>query len=198
MPRRGDEGYTLVELIVATTLMGVVTAVTTLAVVQIYHSFNSTDAEIEAQNQVSATFRKLDKEIRYARSVSDPAPIEGDHYVEYLVNLDDVDTCVQLRLQPSARVLQRREWVKNAVPLAPTAWTTLASLTTSAEPFTVSPADANGLDGFRYQRLRVRFTTTVGLGESASSRVSDITFTALNATADDNSDTCTEARGVDS
>ncbi|GIE26971.1 hypothetical protein Ait01nite_000160 [Actinoplanes italicus] len=198
MRRRDDEGYTLAELIVATTLMGVVTAVTTVAIVQIYRSFNSTDAEIEAQNQVSTAFRTLDKEIRYARSVSDEGVVDGDHYVEYLVNLDDVDTCVQLRLRTSTSELQRRQWVKNAVPLSPTSWTTLASLTTSPKPFQVSAADANALDAFRYQRLRVTFTSKAGLGESASSRVSDITFTALNATADDNAKTCTEARGVDS
>jgi prepilin-type N-terminal cleavage/methylation domain-containing protein len=198
MRPRDDDGYTLAELIVATTLMGVVTAVTTLAIVQIYRSYNSTDAEIEAQTQVTAAFRVLDQEIRYARSISDAAQVDGDYYVEYLVNLDDVDTCVELRLRPSTSELQRRQWPKNAATLSPTAWTTLASLTTSAQPFTVTPADANALDAFRYQRLRVHFTAAVGSGESASSRVTDITFTALNATADDNSGTCTEARGVSS
>lgn len=196
--RRRDDGFTLAELIVATSLMGVVTAVTTVAIVQIYRSYNSIDAEIEAQTQVTAAFRTLDQEIRYARSISDPATIDGDFYVEYLVNLDDVDTCVELRLRPSTSELQRRQWVKNAASLAPTSWTTLASLTTSAQPFTVTPADANALDAFRYQRLRVFFTAKVGSGEASSTRVTDITFTALNATADDNSGTCTEARGVSS
>ncbi|BEL12124.1 hypothetical protein Q0Z83_103150 [Actinoplanes sichuanensis] len=197
MKRRDDSGFTLAELIVATSLMGVVTAVTTVAIVQIYRSYNSIDAEIEAQTQVTAAFRTLDQEIRYARSISDPATVDGDFYVEYLVNLDDVDTCVELRLRPSTSELQRRQWVKTGA-LAPTGWTTLASLTTSAQPFTVTPADANALDAFRYQRLRVFFTAKVGSGEASSSRVTDITFTALNATADDNSGTCTEARGVSS
>ncbi|GIE77868.1 hypothetical protein Aph02nite_38180 [Actinoplanes philippinensis] len=198
MGRRDDDGYTLAELIVATTLMGVVTAVTTLAVVQIYRSYNSTDSEIEAQTQVTTAFRVLDQEIRYARSVSDPGVVEGDSYVEYLVNLDDVDTCVQLRLHTPTGELQRRKWPKKAGVVSPTAWTTLASLATSEKPFTVIPVDANALDGFRYQRLRVFFTSDAGLGEAASRRVTDITFTALNATADDNADTCTEARGVSS
>lgn len=196
--RRRDDGFTLAELIVATSLMGVVTAVTTVAIVQIYRSYHTIDAEIEAQSQVTAAFRTLDQEIRYARSVSDPAVVDGDFYVEYLVNLDDVDTCVQLRLRPSTSELQRRQWVKNAGTPAPTGWTILASVSTSAQPFTVTPADANGLDAFRYQRLRVFFTASAGSGASSSSRVTDITFTALNATADDNSGTCTEARGVSS
>jgi prepilin-type N-terminal cleavage/methylation domain-containing protein len=198
MKPRDDDGYTLAELIVATTLMGVVTAVTTLAIVQIYRSYHTIDAEIEAQTQVTTAFRVLDQEIRYARSISDPGLVDGDHYVEYLVNLDDVDTCVELRLRPSTRELQRRQWTKNTVALSPSPWMTLASSTTSTQPFTVTPADANALDAFRYQRLRVLFTAAAGSGESASSRVTDITFTALNATADDNSGTCTEARGVSS
>jgi prepilin-type N-terminal cleavage/methylation domain-containing protein len=198
MRPRDDDGYTLAELIVATTLMGVVTAVTTLAIVQIYRSYNTIDAEIEAQTQVTTAFRVLDQEIRYARSISDPGLVDGDHYVEYLVNLDDVDTCVELRLRPSTRELQRRQWAKSTGAPAPSPWATLASSTTSTQPFTVTPADANALDAFRYQRLRVLFTAAVGSGESASSRVTDITFTALNATADDNSGTCTEARGVSS
>ena len=109
MRSRDDDGYTLAELIITTTLMGVVTAVTTLAIVQIYRSFHSVDTEVEAQTQVTAAFRTLDQEIRYARSISDPASIDGDHYVEYLVDLGDVDTCVQLRLRPSTGELQRRE-----------------------------------------------------------------------------------------
>jgi prepilin-type N-terminal cleavage/methylation domain-containing protein len=198
MRRRDDDGYTLAELIVATTLMGVVTAVTTVAIVQIYRSYNVIDTEIEAQTQVTTAFRVLDQEIRYARSISDAAVIDGDHYVEYLVNLDDVDTCVELRLSPSTNELQRRQWPKNIGALAPSSWTTLASHIDSTQPFTVTPADSNGLDAFRYQRLRVWFTATVGTGSSASSRVTDITFTALNATADDNAGTCTEARGISS
>ncbi|WP_433791510.1 prepilin-type N-terminal cleavage/methylation domain-containing protein [Actinoplanes sp. CA-252034] len=198
MRRRDDDGYTLAELIVATTLMGVVTAVTTAAVVQIYRSYNSTDAEIEAQTQITAAFRIMDGEIRYARSVSDPAVIDGDHYVEYLVNLDDVDTCVQMRLHTPTGELQRRQWPKKAGALSLTGWTTLASPASSEKPFQVVPVDVNALDGFRYQRLRVSFTSRVGSGESAAGRVTDITFTALNATAEDNSDTCTEARGVSS
>ncbi|MFC4068227.1 type II secretion system protein [Actinoplanes subglobosus] len=198
MRRRDDDGYTLAELIVATTLMGVVTAVTTTAIVQIYRSYNATDTEIEAQTQVTTAFRVLDQEIRYARSISDAGQLDGDHYVEYLVNLDDVDTCVELRLRTSTKELQRRQWAKNTGSPAPTAWTTLASSIMSDLPFTVIPADSNAIDGFRYQRLRVHFTATVGTGPAASSRVTDITFTALNATADDNSGTCTEARGVSS
>lgn len=198
---RDDRGFSLMEVMAATVVMSVVVAITTAAILEIYRSVGRIDAETEAQTQVAAAFKQLDKEIRYARGISlQSAPLNGDYYVEYLVNLNSVDTCVQLRLRPGTSELQRRQWVKNVEPLAPTTWTTLAALTTSTTPFTVTSPEPNTLTGWRYQRLRVTFTATVGVGNAQSKRVSDVTFTALNATSgqDLTSTTCIEARGVDS
>jgi prepilin-type N-terminal cleavage/methylation domain-containing protein len=205
--RRGDDaGVTLIEVVLAMSIMSVLMTVVTGAVLQIYHSVNEVDSLSEAQTQVNAAFIRLDREIRYARSVSDPGLVSGDYYVEYLRSVDSVDTCVELRLRTTTGELQRRQWTKNVSPLAPTAWTTLASDVTATTPFTVTAADTNSLTGFRFQRLTLAMTAVVGggapnnagAGRAGATRETNVTFTALNATGTNNSATCVEARTVTS
>lgn len=215
-PRRGpagdDAGLTLIEVMVAMGLMSVVMVVATAAIAEIYHSVNESDHIAEAQAQVTTAFARLDEEVRYARSISTPAMVDGDNYVEYLLSVNNVDTCVELRLHTSTNELQRRQWTKNVNPPAPTTWTTLADVVTAGTPFTTISADKVGLTGFRYQRLRLTVSAVLGGGtgggtttSGGTTRKTDVTFTALNATAgkandgtDPNAATCIEARGIQS
>jgi prepilin-type N-terminal cleavage/methylation domain-containing protein len=204
MAPENDEGYTLIELMMAMLCMSILMSLVTGAIIQIYHAVNGVDALSAAQSQVDTTFVRLDKEIRYARGISDPAIVSGDPYVEYLLSVDSVDTCVELRLHTATGELQRRQWTKNVTPLTPTGWQTLASSVTATTPFTVTPPDTNSLTGFRYQRLNLNIISVTGNGAAQSEasgragaqRQTNVTFTALNSTAIDNSATCTEARGV--
>ena len=207
-----DSGVTLIEVMVAMGLMSVVMAITTTAVAQIYHSVNESENTAEAQAQVTRAFIRLDQEIRYARAISTPAVVSGDYYVEYLMSVDNVDTCVELRLRTSTNDLQRRQWTKNVNPPTPTHWTTLAAVVSSGAPFTTIPADKDALTGFRFQRLRLTVSAVLGGGTGGGSvtsggttRQTDVTFTALNTTAgrnnngtDPNAATCIEARGITS
>jgi prepilin-type N-terminal cleavage/methylation domain-containing protein len=216
LPRRGpmgdDAGLTLIEVMVAMGLMSVVMVIATAAIAEIYHSVNESDNTAEAQAQVTTAFTRLDQEVRYARSISTPAVVNGDNYVEYLLSVDNVDTCVELRLQTSTNELQRRQWTKNVNPAAPTSWTTLADVVTAGVPFTTISADKVGPTGFRFQRLRLTVSAVLGGGtgggtvtSGGTTRKTDVTFTALNATAgksndgtDPNVATCIEARGIQS
>jgi type II secretory pathway pseudopilin PulG len=195
MPR-DDEGVSLVELIVAMTLMSVVGAMFTGGVLQVYRSLNKTDSDYVAQSQINQAFSTLDREIRYAKSVSTPATVGSDWYVEYLVQLNNVDTCVELRLSTSAGQLQRRSWAQGVTPVTPTAWGVLASNVTATTPFTTLALDKQNLTGFRFQRLTVNFTSTSGGGGTGTTRQTNVTFAALNATAFDNASTCIEGRKV--
>ena len=203
---RADAGMTIIEVVVAMSIMSILMAAITGAVLQIYHSVNEVDSLSEAQTQVDSAFIRLDREVRYARSVSDPALVGSDYYVEYLSSVNSVDTCVELRLRTTTGELQRRQWTKNMSPLAPTVWTTLAAYVTATSPFTVTAADTNSLTGFRYQRLTLAMTAVVGggtpnnagAGRAGATRETNVTFTALNATGKNNSTTCTEARTVTS
>ena len=195
-PPRDDDGVSLVELLVAMTLMAVVGAMFTGGILQVYNALNKTDSDYTAQSQINQAFGTLDREIRYAKSVSTPATVSGDVYVEYLVQIDNVDTCVELRLKTSAAQLQRRTWAQGVTPVAPTPWGVLASNVTGTTPFTVRALDKQNLTGYRFQRLVVNFTSTAGGGGTGTSRETNVTFAALNATAFDNASTCIEGRKV--
>jgi prepilin-type N-terminal cleavage/methylation domain-containing protein len=205
-PDPSDDGYSLIEVMMAMVCMSILMTLVSSAIIQIYHSVNSVDAVSVAQTQIDTTFERLDKEIRYARGISNPATVSGDQYVEYLLDVDSVDTCVELRLNNTTGELQRRQWVKNQTPLAPTGWQILASSVTATTPFTVTPAQSVQVTDVRYQRLTVDVFSTAGggpgqpasSGRAGSRRETDVTFAALNSTAIDNSATCTEARGVSS
>jgi hypothetical protein len=187
-------------------ITSVLTSLATAAVVQVYHAINQTDTLSTAQTQINAAFGRLDKEVRYARGISDPAVVGSDWYVEYLFSVSGVNTCVELRVNASASSLQRREWVSGASSPVPSPWVTLATGITASAPFTVTDPDTNSVTGARYQRLTVAMTSTAGVGRADTSttgkagavRETNVTFTALNATAPESSSTCTEARGVSS
>jgi prepilin-type N-terminal cleavage/methylation domain-containing protein len=195
---RGDEGVSLIEVMVAMVLMGFAMAIFTGGILEVHRWVDKTDTSFEAQGQMNTTFVRLDMEVRYARSISDPGTVNGDSYVEYLVSLGSVDTCVELRVQASSRELQRRQWAQNATPLTPTRWTTLATGVTGTTPFTTVAADKNSPTGYKFQRLALNVRSTVGMGPMGATRQTNVTFTALNATSDVNSSTCTGGRSVSS
>jgi type II secretory pathway pseudopilin PulG len=212
-PGQDDEGYSLLEVMMAMVCTGILMTLVTSAVIQIYHSVNSVDAVSAAQSQVDTTFSRVDREVRYARGISDPGKVNGDPYVEYLLSADSVDTCVELRLHTSTGELQRRQWVKNQSPLVPTAWQTLASSVTAATPFAVTSARPVLPSDSPYQSLTLDVTSVTGGGSGLSAsaaragsrRETTVTFTALNAIiptgsvdTTTSSTTCTEGRGVSS
>jgi type II secretory pathway pseudopilin PulG len=195
-PPRDDEGVSLVELLVAMTLMAMVGAMFTSGILEVYRSLNKTDSDYVAQSQINQAFSTLDREVRYAKSVSTPATVSGDWYVEYLVEINNVDTCVELRLNTTAAQLQRRCWSQGVTPVAPTTWNVLASNVAATTPFTVLALDKQNLTGFRFQRMTVNFTSTSGGSGTGTTRQTTVTFAALNATASDNASTCIEGRKV--
>lgn len=208
-PERDDAGFSLMEIVVTMTLLSVLMSLVTAAILQIYHAVNGVDSLSAAQSQVNVSFARLDREVRYARAISDPALVGADYYVEYQLTDDGVDTCVELRLQTSTSKLQRREWANTASTPVPSAWTTLADGITATTPFTVTDPDTQALIGYRYQRLALAFTSTAGGGRSLNAagaragavREIKVAFTALNTTGVDLSTvsaTCTQGRGVSS
>jgi len=170
--RRDDDGFGLIEMVVAMSIMTLVGAVFTTAVIQIYRTTSVNESRSIAQAQVSQALLRLDREVRYAWYVGATDPSRP--YVEYLLVDAGVSECVQLRVANGQ--LQRRTWTDDEAAPAPTTWLPIASQVTSAEPFI--RLDANGALG--HQQLTVDLTAT----DSGSSRHSNVTFTALNTDVD--------------
>jgi type II secretory pathway pseudopilin PulG len=171
-----DAGMTLIDVLVAMTIMTVVTALFTAGIGQMYRMVNGTDNKSVAQSQVSTALLRLDKDVRYASGISAPYPLSGNQYVDFLLPKAGTSMCVQLRV--AAGKLQRRTWTWKVTPFAPTAWVTLASSVTSATPFSYAAPDTE----ISYQRLTVDLKVTIGTGTKTVVKNSKVTYTALNTT----------------
>jgi prepilin-type N-terminal cleavage/methylation domain-containing protein len=188
-----DGGLTLMELVVGMSVMSIFMTIFSTGIVQMYRAANKNEATSTAQSQLNLAFLRLDKQIRYAAGVSAPDVYGPDQYVEYLTTNTGTAICTQLRLELATGQLQQRTWTQDATPLAPTGWNVLASGVTSTQPFTFAAAD----DTYNFQRLQLRLETSSGAGETASSKQTDITFTAMNTSLSTSSDTiCTEGRPI--
>ncbi|MDI6097331.1 prepilin-type N-terminal cleavage/methylation domain-containing protein [Actinoplanes sp. NEAU-A12] len=209
LPTSDDAGVTLVEVMTAMALSGVVMAIFTTAMIQVYRAVDATENVSVSQTQLHLVFRFLDREIRYASGVTEPntTAVGGAWYVEFL-GTDPAaggPACHQLRLDGSG-VLRQLTWTPGSPPGAGAAGRTLASnlalpggtvaapftrLTPHPEP-TITPTAGPVLVP-DYQRLRVRLTARSGTATSQS----DATFTALNTSRDTTEPSvCIEGRPV--
>jgi type II secretory pathway component PulJ len=188
----GDDGVTMIDVIVAMTLMSVFMGIFTDVVVQMFRSANANQVIASAQTQLTTVFLRLDKEIRYAAGISQPGPVGADSYVEYRTVNTGTPMCTELRLNVAEGQLQRRTWPDGVTPLAPTGWIPLASEVSSSQPFTFWAADTT----LNFQRLQLTLDASGG-PDTTVSRSIDVTFTALNTTLGTDSTTdCQEGRAV--
>ncbi len=186
----GDHGFTLAETIMASTIMAFVTAIAMTAILQVYNGTNQTQQTSDTRDQLDNTFRRLDRELRYAVWVAKPGRVGTTWYTEYAIPTDNTgkQTCRQIILRNGQLILA--SW--DSPDRAPTSQSVLASDVTvsgSSGPVTVydvgdkpyATASAGGAgvgSAFetQFKQVRVQFTVTVG-------RVSlpfDSVFTAQN------------------
>ena len=183
-PETGDEGFSLIELMVAMGLMAVVMVIVTGAISEIYSDVNRTDGIATARDQIGNSFSRLDKELRYATWVSPPGQVSGAWYLEYATTTD----CRQLVFQNGN--LTRAVWtLPGTTPGAPTTIATNLAPTGTTAPFTVyvpgnqpyaSAAPTVSGVGRSYElehsQVRLRFSGSVG----KTALPLDVLFTAQN------------------
>lgn len=177
--RRDDEGYSLLEVLMAASLMAVVTAVALTAIIQIYTGVNRTEETVTVRDRIDVSFRRLDKELRYATWVSNTKAVNGRWYMEYalppVVDSNNVlqYPCRQISL--SNGVLSLASWNGTAAPGTPfiiaqgvTADTTKGPVeiyTPDDQPYaSASPGTIGVGTAFeaQYLQIRLRFTVTAG------------------------------------
>jgi prepilin-type N-terminal cleavage/methylation domain-containing protein len=208
--RRGpsdDAGVTLIELLVSMTIMTVVGAMVTGAVISMFRASSWTEAMAGPQSQLHATVQRLDREVRYASGVSVPLELSasdllaapqheglsvGDWYVEYLsTTYAGPAVCVELRLVGSQRQLQRRTWSQGQLPAG--GWSVLANGVRSPRPFVRTAAGVSGSD---YQLLSITLAAdSPPVYGRTVVRETSVGFAALNTSVTTESDTiCAEGR----
>jgi type II secretory pathway component PulJ len=190
---RRDDGVTLAEMAVTTSIMSAVMAIFTTGVVQLFRAGNNNEMVAMTQSQLNTAFLRLDRNLRYAAGISTPRPdAAGNVAVEY-VNTETVTgepECAQLELNKAARTLRRQVWPQTTEPTG--RWAVLANeVDVPQSSFTLLTPGAD--TGF--QRLEVKLTVAGNPGTGHAQSVTRLTFTALNSTrATDPAKVCPEAR----
>lgn len=142
-PARDENGSSLAELMVVTSLLSVVMLMVTGAIVQVYRTVQTTETLTSAQAQLSVAFQRFDRQLRYASWINPPGVPTGSGtwYVEFASKEPDAtgvdrDKCRQLRLElhPAGSngatdrgLLQLLEWTPGSKPAVGSRGATLAS-----------------------------------------------------------------------
>jgi prepilin-type N-terminal cleavage/methylation domain-containing protein len=194
--RRGDEGFTLPELLISMTIfaafLGVITATVTTMMQDIRHT--TTVNAAAAQNQ--RAFDMFDKEVRPASGVNFPGlgTNGSDFYIEFQsYNLLGNATCYQWRLLVATDQLQQRSWtpVTSGTPTL-SAWSIVATgVVNTTDPFALNIVT-------HYQQsdtVTLQLTNTQGI-KPAATAVTSTTVAAENTSANTPSNNDINADGT--
>jgi prepilin-type N-terminal cleavage/methylation domain-containing protein len=209
----GDDGMTLMELMVGMGIMTIFMAIFTTAVVAMFSSTSKTQAVKNSSTELNTVFDRLDRQVRYASAIDQPIQTTiSPTNVEWSVAFRTDDptsttsaTCNELKIRQVAggtsQQLVARNWTRTTNTDGTTsasnvsAWSqlaggiTLTDLTgTTVTPFAL-PAPT---DGITAQRLSLKLAAVDGNGKAKATSFSQITFSALNSTASSTGTACTE------
>jgi type II secretory pathway pseudopilin PulG len=192
----GDEGTTLMELMVGMTIMSIFMAMFTAAVVTMFSSTNKIQAVVSSSTQLNLAFERLDTQVRYAvLIVPDPSGLS----VAFQTDGPTSTTCRRVVVGPANPNIVRNGIVLNN--MVEGTWTTTVNRDgslgstgpetksviatgialvdqngTPVKPFTAAPAAQQ-----IYQQLVLRLVGMDGNGQSLAKSFSEVTFSALNS-----------------
>ena len=197
--RRDDTGFSLIEVLVGSSIMAVVAGIAAQCFLTMYQTSGRTEAAATAQSQLDASFAKLDREVRYAYRINDAyaadRSIDGTTQpafaVTYVIpDADNRNICVELALPQAGGTLMRTQWVRTPAAgetssLSATAVATSlvsGNLSKDALPQPLNPFTRKtyGDATSNFDRLALQVNSTVGLAEKNSVREYNLSFTALN------------------
>ncbi|MEU8661830.1 PulJ/GspJ family protein [Actinoplanes philippinensis] len=182
-----DSGFTLAEMVIAMTILSFVTLITVTAVTEIYSGTKRIDNTAQVRDQLDNSFRRLDREIRYASWISDPdIPVSGSgaYYIEFATQAG----CRQLKLS-TAGDLSLKTWTPGSTARdAPMALASNIKVITGTKPFTRNIANAvpsagTGM-GAGYQPVFQQFRMYFNVQAGTVTLPFDATFTAQNTDAE--------------
>lgn len=150
----GDQGLTLVELLVAMFVFSLFMGLVTSEVVRESKTTIRTQSVNDAVFQLDRIFFKLDHQVRYADAINPPGQSSGDWYVEFETSASGSTFCDQWRLDVASSRVQTRSWTVTTGTITPPAWISVATgITTdgSNAPFTFTAANST----YAHQRLSI-------------------------------------------
>jgi prepilin-type N-terminal cleavage/methylation domain-containing protein len=181
--QRGDEGMTLIELMISMMLFTVLLGVFMSAIVTMTKDTTRVRASADSSDEVRRAYQLLDKQVHYAVAVNRPGVVSGKQFIEFqttaVVN-GAQPQCTQWRFDPTTMQLAYRTWSDVATGATATAWAVVANRVTNnvttSPVFTFLPVDEN----FVKQRVQVFLDVKDTSGKGAQLRS---TFVAINTTS---------------
>jgi prepilin-type N-terminal cleavage/methylation domain-containing protein len=193
--RGADDGFSLAELMISMSVMGVVTIISASGFLGMFKTTNLTEAASLTQTSALASFSKLERDLRYASRINPPYQrLTGDFAVDYVLSDDaGVLQCVRLTLPTAGGALVRLQWPQSGSPAGVSAATValdMRSANGSSTPFIRIPG---GTANSNFDRLEVRLKSSVGVAGTGATRAFDLRFTALNTAPATTTLTCSQA-----
>jgi prepilin-type N-terminal cleavage/methylation domain-containing protein len=187
-PRRSgdDEGFTLIEMIVAMSIFSVILAIFASAITDWTKDVVKTSRVSDQTSTGRVVFNLLDKQVPSAAAVNRPVLVGTDWYVEMETDATSPNTCIQWRMRTATHLLQWRTWATNTGTIAATpAWRTVDQYAVlSKDPttgLTIQPFALAVPDGtYQNQRLTVNVSEQRSAGPVTQVRA---TFTVLNSSS---------------
>ena len=194
----GEDGTTLMELMIGMVIMTILMTICTSAIVSMFAGTGKTQAVANSAQQLNTAFVRLDQQVRYATAIDQPTGslATNNLSVAFLtVNSSPTATsriCTQLRIQTmsgtSQQQLVERTWPLNSDGSVSngttTGWTQLAGGITVYDQSgnAVTPFAVAVPSGATVQQLSLRLIDLDGTGQTPTKSFSEISFSALNST----------------
>jgi prepilin-type N-terminal cleavage/methylation domain-containing protein len=184
--RRGEAGFTLVEMSMAMLIMGILMIMITSGIGHLTDTTLQAQALRNTSSQLDIAYLDLDSEVRYANQVWAPypgAPSTDDTWdIEFESTFSGatVGTCTELQYNYSSGQLLQAVWTSGATT-APGFKMLANELSGSSDPFTIIPPNPANQE----VQLMVTLTASSASGAHTTSTSSSVTFTALNSTSNE-------------
>ena len=148
---RDEQGFTLVELMVTTMLLGIVMSVIFAALVSVEHAMATADLRSQSNDQVRLAVNDIDRMVRSGNVLYDPAAetlqnsgVAPGYSLRIYTQANGNERCVQWRV--IAGVLESRAWTQTwQVDGQVTGWRNVADhIVNTTAPFSLDPNAAYG------------------------------------------------------
>lgn len=183
-----ERGTTMVEVVVAMTIMSIAGAIFVTGIVSLSRTTNHAQALTNSASNTNQAYQALDRMVRYASAISTPGVSTGKKY--WYVELQDTtggeELCTQLTIDIAKQQLQKRTW-KAANIATLTDWVPIASGITNGgaaagagvQPFFLEAATSTS----QHQELTITIVSTSGPANDLVKSESSFGLTALNSGA---------------
>jgi prepilin-type N-terminal cleavage/methylation domain-containing protein len=144
---REDDGFSLIELIVAMGIFMIFISLFLGAVVGLARGTSRAQVTAEATSSVIILFQNIDRQVRYADGINFQGTSAGRTYIEFRTpaasSPSRVTTCTQWRYDPTKAIIESRTWPDTPSSIA-SPWSVKVSVvapsTVPGYPFAMVPA----------------------------------------------------------